>query len=177
MLNLKTFPAILFLLVTCGLTVAAEAKETTTLDLNGKNVKREEISQSFIGLTSTKLFYTLADQQMVVVIHLDNTNKEFPATGKVQSFEKGVTAEDLAKWVNNQHSDGLFADAPEPRVSFNIPAEACKTVESKLAGKTSANDMMYDQHAVVFKINETNVNEQLKLKEFKDQAKVYVLAK
>ncbi len=177
MLHLKTLPAILFLLVTCGLIVGAEAKETTTLDLNGKDVKREEISESQIGLTSTRLFYTIADQHAVVVIHLDNTKKEFPAAGKVYLFDKAVSAEDLAKWINNQHSDGIFPDVPEPGASHNIPAEACQTVESKSTGQTTANNTTYNQHAVTIKISEANVNEQLKLKEFKDQAKVYVLAK
>lgn len=179
MFTLKSLPAILFLFVTCGLTAAAAeaAKEITKLDLAGKNVKREEVSQSQIGLTSTKLFYTVAEQQAVVVIHLDNTKKEFPATGKVYVFEKVATAEDLAKWINNQHSDGLFPDVPEPKASFNLPAEACKTVESKLVGTTSANNTTYHQHTVVIKINEANVNEQLKIKEFKDMAKVYVMAK
>lgn len=176
--HLKSLPAILFLFLACELSVAAEApSKETTLDLAGKNVKREEVSASLIGLTSTKLFYTIADQHAVVVIHLDNTNKEFPAGGKVFLFDKAVTAEDLAKWVNNQHSDGLFPDVPEPKASFNLPAGACKTVESKLAGTTSVNGMTYNEHTVVFKINDAKVNEQLKIQEFKDTAKVYGIAK
>lgn len=179
MLYLNSSPAILFLFVTCVLSAAtaAPAQETATLDLSDKNVKREEISESLIGRTSTKLFYTVADQHAVVVIHIDNTKKEFPAAGKVYVFDKASTAEDLAKWVNNQHSDGLFPDVPEPKAALDIPAEACKTVESKFLGKTAANNTTYEQHAVVVKISNVDVSKQLKIKEFKDTAKVYVLAK
>lgn len=67
------------------------SKETTPLDLKGKNVQRQEVSSSLIGLTSTTVFYTLNDHRVVVVIHIDNTKEGFPVSGKVCEFAKDVT--------------------------------------------------------------------------------------
>jgi hypothetical protein len=48
------------------------------------------------------------------VVHIDNKNEKFPVGGKVFEFAKGVTGDEMDKWVNNQHSDGLFPEVPEP---------------------------------------------------------------
>jgi len=35
-------------------------------------------------------------------------------TATVYIFDDSVTEDGLKKWLNNQHSDGLFVDVPEP---------------------------------------------------------------
>ncbi len=179
MFDLKTPAVILILLATFGMAASADkpSKGTTPLDLKGKKVKRLEASQSQIGFTSTRVFYTLEDQRAVVVIHIDNTKKGFPVTGKVCQFAADVTPEDMAKWLNNQHSDGLFPDVPEPKVTVQLPAEACQCVGSKLLGQKKALDTTYDHYSVEIKLAEVKVNEKFQLQEFKDTASVYVVAK
>jgi len=178
MLNLKVLPVTLILLATFGMIASADtsSKETTPLDLKGKNVQRQEVSSSLIGLTSTTVFYTLDDHRVVVVIHIDNT-KGFPVSGKVCEFAKDVTPEGMAKWLNNQHSDGLFPDVPEPKTTVKLPAEACQSLKSKLLGKKTVNDTTYNQYSVEIKLSEVKVNEQFRLQEHKDTVNVYVVAK
>ena len=178
MLNLKVFPVALILLATFGMIASADTspKETTRLDLKGKNVQRQEVSSSLIGLTSTTVFYTLDDHRVVVVIRIDNT-KGFPVSGNVFAFAKDVTAEGIAKWLNNQHSDGLFPDVPEPKTTVKLPAEACQSLKSKLLGKKTVNDTTYNHYSVEIKLSEFKVNEQFRLQEHKDTVNVYVVAK
>jgi hypothetical protein len=179
MMNLHALPVTLILLATFEMIAAADkpSKATTPLDLKGKKVERLETSECLIGFTSTKVFYTFSDHRVVVVIHIDNTKKEFPVTGKVCQFAKDVTPEGMAKWLNNQHSDALFADAPEPEVTDKLPAEACQTLAGKLLGQKHVNDVTYNQHAVEFKLKEVNLNARFRLEEFKDTVNVYVVAK
>ncbi len=179
MLNLKALPVALILLATFGMIASADAssKETTPLDLKGKNVQRQEVSSSLIGLTSTTVFYTLNDHRVVVVIQIDNTKEGFPVSGKVYEFAKDVTPEGMAKWLNNQHSDGLFPDVPEPKTTVKLPAEACQSLESKALGKKTVNDTTYNQYSVEIKLSEVKVNEQFRLKKCKDTVNVYVPAK
>ncbi len=175
MTRLKALPATLIVLAALGPAPAADGP-AASLDLSGKGVKKFEVSQSQIGFTSTRVFYTLSDQRVIVVIHIDNTTK-FPVNGKVCRFGKDVTADGMAKWLNNQHSDGLFPDVPEPEVSTKLPPEACKVLASKLLGKEQGVQGAYEKYSVEFKIDEVKVNDQLLLKEFKDTVKVFVPVK
>ncbi|QDU21001.1 hypothetical protein [Urbifossiella limnaea] len=152
-------------------------KGAAPLDLSGKTVQRLEVSQSQIGFTSTKVFYTLADRRVVVVIDIDNGKKGFPVSGKVCQFAKEATPEGMAKWLNNQHSDGLFPDVPEPAATVKLPADACRALESKLLGQKTVNGTTYNEYRVEIKFAETKVNDQVRLQEFKDSVKVYVVAK
>lgn len=179
MVNLKAVPVTLILLATFGMVAAADtpSKESTLLDLKGKKVQRQEVSSSLIGFTSTTVFYTLDDDRVVVVIHIDNTKKGFPVSGKVCQFARDVTPEVMSKWVNNQHSDALYPDVPEPRTTVKLPAGACQSLESKLLGKEAVNNTTYNQYSVEIKISGVKVNEQFRLHEHKDTVKVYVVAK
>jgi len=179
MFNLKAIPLKMTLLAMFVTTATADEppKEPTPLDLKGKKVQRLEVNQSQIGFTSTKVFYTLGDQRVVMVIDIDNSKKGFPVTGKVCQFAKEVTTEDMAKWLNNQHSDGLFPDVPEPKVTVKLPADAFQSLESKLLGQKKANDTTYNEYRVEIKLTETKVNDRFRLEEFKDTVKVYVVAK
>lgn len=179
MLSRNSFHVTLILLATFGMTATADepSKEATPLDLKGKKVQRSEVSESQIGYTSTKVFYTLGDHRVVVVVQIDNAKKGFPVTGTVYQFAKDVTPEEMAKWVNNQHSDALFPDVPEPKVTAKLPAESCRSLESKLLGQKKANETTYNEYSVEIKLTETKVNEHFRLQEFKDTVKVYVVAK
>ena len=153
------------------------AGEPTLLDLKGKKVQRLEVSASLIGYTSTKVFYTLGDHRVVVAIQVDNSQKGFPVTGTVYQFAEEVTLEDLGKWLNNQHSDALFPEVPEPQVIVKLPAESCRTLESQRLGQKQVNNTIYDEYRVEVKLSKAKVNEQFRLQEFKDTVKVYVVAK
>jgi len=164
------------------LVASSHVTETKTkapflLDLKEKNVQRLEVSQSQIGFTATKVFYTAGDQQIVVVVNVDNSKKEFPVTCKLFQFDKDVTPDDLAKWVNNQHSDAVFPDVPKPRQSFELPAKACRSSEIKLLGQKTALDTTYNEYSVDIEITDVKASEQVRFQNFKDTVKVYAVAK
>jgi len=173
----RTSLALAFVLA-CSASAFAEeaAKGSVILDVKGDGVKRFEANQTQIGFSSTRIFYTLGSQSAVVVIHIDNTNKKFPAVGKVYQFAKGVTADDLGKWVNNQHSDGLFPEVPEPVAVHQLPADSIKTVSSKRIGQAKGGFRgdTYDKYTVELEAVETELTKKLKLGAFKDSATVYM---
>lgn len=179
---MRTPPALAIALVlsaTLTMISAAEpaAKGAAPLDLSAKGVQRLEVSQSQIGFTSTRVFYTLGERHLVLVLHVDNTRKEFPVTGKVVQFADDVPPEALAKWVNNQHSDGLYPDVPQPKSVVDLPAQACRSQASKLLGQKQVLNTTYNEYRVEIELAETKANDQLQLRSFKDAVKVYVGAK
>ncbi|MEZ6142671.1 MAG: hypothetical protein R3B84_19085 [Zavarzinella sp.] len=152
-------------------------KKQDGIDVKSKEVKRFVANQSQIGYVSTRVFYTIVDQNLVVVIHLDNSKKDFPIKGKVYHFAKEVNAEGLAKWLNNQHSDGLYADAPEASATEDLPADCGKVLASKSSGKKDGGIGVYEQFDVKFKITGCKLKSGTKLLDFEDSASVYVPVK
>ncbi|MEX2215172.1 MAG: hypothetical protein WD768_13645 [Phycisphaeraceae bacterium] len=171
--------ALALLLACSALSLAEEeAKDPVILDVKGDGVKRFEANQTQIGFSSTRIFYTLGTQSAVVVIHIDNSNKKFAADGKVYQFAKGVTPEDLGKWINNQHSDGLYPEVPEPVATHNLPADSIKTSSSKRVGQVKGGFRgdTYDKYTVEVEASTAELAKKLKLGAFKDSATVYMKA-
>ena len=68
----------------------------------------------------TKKFYSLPESRIVVVVSTADGTADASAT--IHVFGPAATAEAIDKWINNQHSDALFADAAEPQRSIEVPA-------------------------------------------------------
>ncbi len=144
-----------------------------TLDIKGPQVKRFETAQTQIGYTHTKIFYTFGDLKTVFVITIQN-NRDFTTTGQAHQFDAKYSVEDLDKWINNQHSDGLFADAPEPKNVVNLPKNAFKTEAIKPQGNQQGPQDNYEKYQVEFKLAEQNIKGELTIKSATDTATVYV---
>jgi hypothetical protein len=179
MLRLKNFHIAFTLLSSLAFSGALDlrAEESTAINLKGKNVRRIEVSQTQIGFSATRVFYAVDDQRLILILHVDNTKKDFPVTGKVCQFAKDVSSDDLDKWVNNQHSDALFPEVPTPKATILLPAKSCQSLASKLLGRATALDTSYDKYSVAIKVSDVNLNEQIRLQAHTDTVTVYVVAK
>lgn len=93
----------------------------------------------------TQKFYHFTNEQSVITVRADNTSNNFDANVVVvvNVFNESETVESIGKWINNQHSDGIFGDAPEPLVSFPLPAD-----------KFSITSSAFIDHAMGFSGNE-----------------------
>jgi len=100
-----------------------------------KEAKKQQVRHSILGPRDTLLFYTFAEKSAVLVLRIGNTAAALPVTGTVHLFAPGTTAEDLGKWVNNQHSDGLFPDVPQPTLSSKLPDGTCTVTARELTGR------------------------------------------
>ncbi len=95
-------------------------------------MKKIEVSSSMMGFRDTLKFYVFKEEKAVLRVQIDNKNTKFPVSAKLYVFADDTTAEGLAKWVNNQHSDGLFVDAAVPKATHEIPAASCKAKAHEL---------------------------------------------
>jgi len=116
------------LLITSLSCVTASARD---LDIAGEKVTKTEIRHGQIGPRDTIIFYTFADDAAVLQLNIGNEAGKFVISGRMHLFADDTDAEKLGKWINNQHSCGLFPDVPEPKFSHPLPADACTVVESK----------------------------------------------
>ncbi|MCA9176195.1 MAG: hypothetical protein KDB14_17030 [Planctomycetales bacterium] len=155
----------------------SEAADPVKLKVGGEGgaIVRTVANQTLIGFSNTRVFYPLAKQNAVVVVHLADKGKGFATSGKVHVFAKSATSDDLDKWINNQHSDALFADIPEPVATHVVPPDAIKTVSSKLLGqeKGGPEGVTYDKFLVEFVVSEAELTKTLQLAAFKDSATAF----
>lgn len=102
-------------------------------DLDVATAKKQEIRYGQMGPRDTIVFYTFGDQDAVLQLNIKHAEGKFSVSGKMQLFKEGTGADGMGKWINNQHSCGLFPDVPKP-TTVALPAEACMVMESKLVG-------------------------------------------
>ncbi len=137
-----------------------------------------EVRHSMIGFRNTLLFYTDNDQQAVLTLLIDNADETFPVKGTVYLFDEATTAEAIDKWINNQHSDGLFPDVPEPISQTELPEEVCQvTSHEKIGTETSespVNPGEYDDYEVKLSVKDYSNNENFQLTGFDDTAHVFI---
>jgi hypothetical protein len=173
LLNFVRLGVVMLGLVT-NLTVLSGAEPT--LDIKAPSVKRFETAQTQIGYTDTKIFYTFGDLKTVLVITIQN-NRDFSTSGQAHQFDAKYSVEDLDKWINNQHSDGLFADAPEPKSVVDLPKNTFKTEAIKPQGNQQAPQDNYEKYQVEFKLTEQKIEGKLTIKSATDTSTVYVKSK
>ena len=155
----------------------AAEDELPTLDGKAKDVHRLEVSVGQLGFRNTLIFYTFAKQAAVLKVSIDNTTKKFPMTGTLYTFPKGTTEEALKKWLNNQHSDGLFVDVPEPVTMNKLPADAIKIVSSKAKDQVKQPFGTFENYAVEIEVKDVAKLGFRKIKGFRDTATVHLKLK
>lgn len=160
----------LFAAFACSAPMHAEV----ALDAGAKEMKKTQVTDSMMGLRDTLLFYVFGKQKAVLVVRIDNKDTNFAISGKLYVFADGTDAEALAKWVNNQHSDGLFVDAPEPKATHEIPAASCKVKGHEVAEQVEAPNGKFSAYTVTFEIKDVPPIGELKVKDFTDKARVNV---
>lgn len=174
LIECKTLSFTLFLVCFAGLVHAGGTQEKSTEVLNVKKAKKLEVRQSQIGFRSTLLFYTFSKEKAVVKFEIGNRTKTFPMKGTVYLFAKNVTEEGISKWLNNQHSDGLFPDVPEPVKMINIPEKFCKVTSFKLVDQTKLPFGTYDNFDVTFEIREFTDRNNVTVPGFTGETKVHI---
>ena len=171
--------SILLTLCTACLAFGAEeapAKAPKVLEFN-KLTQKLEVRYSQIGYRDTLLFYTFNEQKTVLKLQIDNRDKAFPMTATVYIFDDNVTEDGLKKWLNNQHSDGLFVDVPQPTSTQKIPAKFCKVTAHDLIDNTKQRFGEYANYAVTFEVKDYTDMKNVKLKGFTGKTKVHVKTK
>ena len=105
------------------------------LELAIKAAKKELIRHSMVGPRNTLVFYTFAAQKAVLVLQVEDRNSTLTVSGTLQIFDPKATEESLSKWVNNQHSDGLYVDPAIPAQSLKLPDGTFTVADRKRVGQ------------------------------------------
>lgn len=106
-----------------------------------------------------QMFYTFPDGPAVLQIRIPNDDDTFEIQGGFHLFDDGVTTEELGYWVNNQHSDALYGNAPHPVET--VPAADFMTITNAMpAGtKTGHDRRAYEAFKVTFRVKETTARD------------------
>ncbi len=148
--------------------------------LDGKKARKLEVRHSMLGFRNTLRFYTFKDQQAILVLSIGNKDETFPVTGKVHLFPDATTGEELKNWINNQHSDALFPDIPEPTFTGELPKGTCKVTSHKQTGLSKnpgPGKGAFKDFKVELSVKAYALDKKFKLPAFTDTARVHVESK
>ena len=145
-------------------------------NLDGEKAEKLEIRHSMLGFRNTLLFYTFKNQQAILILSIDNKDETFPVKGKIHLFDDATTEEGLKKWINNQHSDGLFPDVPKPIFTEDLPKGSCRVTSHKQMGtsKNPTSEAVFIEYEVQLSVKEHAIDKRFKLSAFTDTARVHV---
>ena len=151
----------------------------TPIDPKNPTTKKTEITSTMIGYRDTLLFYAFAEQQAVLVVRIDQSSKDFAIRATLHRFAKDIPAEGLAKWINNQHSDGLFPDVAEPVSRHDIPAATAVITSKHMIGVAteSRNPLQtgwFQRYEVGFRFENVPPMDGIIIRNFSDTATVYL---
>jgi hypothetical protein len=161
-----------------SLNAVADEPAAAERELALKGAKKEQVRHSMMGIRDTLVFYTFGAQKAVLVMRIDNSDAALPVSGTVYLFDPETAEEDLAKWINNQHSDGLFPEVPEPTLVSKLPAGTFSITERELVGKEKQPNGadIFDDLKLKISAKEHRVEGKFHLPAFLDDANVYVKA-
>lgn len=166
--------AVVVMALPSALYAKPEAAGPKLLDAKAKGTQKLEVNVGFGGPRNTLIFYTFPEQNAVLKVVIDNKSKKFPVSATLYAFGDDVTAAELKKWLNNQHSDALFPGIPEPATTKKISAEACQSLSHKFIDKTTARFGEFENYSVSFKLSGVKPVGKLRLKDFSDKATVHL---
>ena len=148
--------------------------DLSILDIESDDVKKLEVSQTFGGFRETQIFYTFPKENVILKLRIDNKNKDFAVTGKVIVFPKSTTAEGLAKWLNNQHSDGLYPDIPLPITTLDMAKDICSSRNAKFTEKIDSRLGSFDSYSIDFEVKDVERIGNYKISGFSGKATVHL---
>ena len=161
-----------------GLSVGA-AEQGGVRQLDVREAEKKEVCHSMIGPRNTLIFYTFKGQQAILELTIGNEDESFPVSGRLLLFDKETTGEGLKKWINNQHSDGLYPEVPVP-VYTRVLDDACEVTEHKKLGLMKGSGLRkatYTNYEVKLSMKALDVERVFVLAGFTDSSKVYVEVK
>jgi hypothetical protein len=124
---------------------------------------------------STLLIYHYTDQNAVLTIEFDNSEIPFAASGVVYLFEDTATLEEIGKWINNLHSDGLFINPAEPVLTANLdPAAIAVTSRAYVESITGYGGDEYEKYQIEFAVDNQLQAPSFMLNGFSDQTDVFL---
>jgi hypothetical protein len=155
---------------------AAVKPAAAELELAIKDAKKELVRHSMVGPRNTLLFYTFAAEKSVLVLQIDNKDSSLKISGTLHIFDPAATEEGISKWVNNQHSDGLFVDPATPAHSLKLPDGTFTVTERKHLSreKHPPGDEVFSDYQVKITAKEHRVEGKYRLSAFTDEANVFV---
>lgn len=153
---------------------ADDTEKSSVLNPKSKSVKKIESNSSFGGYTKTSIFYLFGKDHAILRVVIDNSSDAFLTTGMVYKFDDEVTIEGLGKWINNQTSDALFADAPEPKSKTSLGEGVCKVKKRKLLSETSDRNGKYEKYEVEIQVLKMGLVSGFRIKSFEEKANVFL---
>lgn len=135
------------------------------------------ITQCFciVRFRSTLQFYHFEEKNAVLLIEFDNQTRDFERTAGIVLFDANASKDGVSKWINNQHSDGLYFDYAKPMATFPLGPDAISITSSAFVEKlTGDSDDEYEQTRIEFTVSNLSEPDSYFLNGFADQTVVYL---
>lgn len=147
-----------------------------TLDVNDEKTQLTTVESYFSQYTygNTLKMYQFTEQNVVLKMIIDNSSSNFAHTATLNFFDKSESKESIATWINNQYSDALLANAPDPIEVIPVPESYIMLYSSYINSEDGGDGYRYNNYQVSYSFSDFFYTQSGKLKYFSDSATVHV---
>ncbi len=122
------------------------------LDVAAADVQRKDIDTYFNpdGYGSSLDMAHFTAQDAVAKLYIDNT-APYSVIASINLFASGAQ---IDRWINNQHSDAIYPDAPEPVAVYDISdtVSIASKVYQDMVEAPTGNGRKFDRYAVTYRV-------------------------
>ncbi len=117
--------------------------------------------------------YDFRDQRVILKVKISNESRDMPLSASLYTFADGVSEKAIEKWINNQHSDALYADAAEPASVQDLSDRVSIFARTREASVSGREGEAYQRYAVSYRVGEIKIAG-VAIGPFNDDATVHV---
>ncbi|GEM_PF-1427897 len=186
----KLFPKLsaLALFLSAGFVAGCEAMTTAATDkdlppiaetkatLSVENARKFEVKSyySLYQYGPTQRFYIFDDENLILALRIPNHDMGGEIEGALHRFADSESEKSISKWINNRHSDALYADAPEPVESVDIAPFLTITGHRQMLPQQGRSGETYRPVEISFDLALMSIGRK-SLSGFSDNITVYVM--
>ena len=145
------------------------------IDVTAPGVRKVEVHYSQLGPRDTIIFYTIPKHRAILRMDISGSKPSGQITASLYTFATGTDTEQLNKWVNNQHSDALYADAPTHIEKLLLPANNYKLI-SRTKTKNTQSDWpggRFDEYKLAFLYKNCTIKNHFRIKGFRVETTLF----
>lgn len=147
------------------------------LEFSESSTEVKSIVQCFCDsrYRSTLQIIHFINQNAVLTIEFDNLSLDFNSAAVLHLFDQTATQSDLSRWINNQHSDGLYLNTAIPTHSIELGSSLVTVTSSAFVESLSGfSGDEYDKYQIDYSVANQSATGLYFLNGFSSNADVYL---
>ncbi len=172
----RFFPLMAIIMALTFAPALASAKKPKPVTIDSARVITVDRYFSQYSFGPALRMYIFEQQKAVIRILFTSEGRKIMPLGQLVIFSPATSQDGVDQWINNQHSDAIFGDAPKPVVKHDLTGNIQITEQRFLGQITGRAGETYEKYYVTFTVSSI-ATDGVTIEGFEDNVDVHVMTK